>query len=201
MIVTLRAQRAHTLEQVRSVTEGNDLVEFEVADWAPAYDFIPRTLVQFDYSAPGKANKGSAAMMRPIGPRRLAAYPRRPERSVRGRSRPATIGAARRVGARNDGSERRGSESLERTLHIGRVRRPHPSEHPARGVDRVAVRTAGPWTCRAPVRSRGTGRPEAARGGALFEHTGKTTIYEELRRGPGRWVDGERSRRHELATR
>ena len=59
MIVTLQTQRVHTLEQVRRVAEGNEPVDFAVADRASAYDFIRRTLVQFDYSALSKADKGA----------------------------------------------------------------------------------------------------------------------------------------------
>ena len=59
MIVTLQTQRVQTLEQVRRVAEGNEPVDFAVADRASAYDFIGRTFVQFDYSALGKADKGA----------------------------------------------------------------------------------------------------------------------------------------------
>ena len=59
MIVTLQTQRVQTLEQVRRVAEGNEPVDFALADRASAYDFIRRTLVQFDYSALGKADKGA----------------------------------------------------------------------------------------------------------------------------------------------
>ena len=50
MIVTLQTQRVQTLEQVRRVAEGNEPVDFALADRASAYDFIRRTLVQFDYA-------------------------------------------------------------------------------------------------------------------------------------------------------
>ena len=59
MIVTLQTQRVQTLEQVRRVAEGTEPVDFAPADRASAYDFIRRTLVQFEYSALGKANKGA----------------------------------------------------------------------------------------------------------------------------------------------
>ena len=59
MIAPLRTQRVHTLGQVRCVAEGNDPVDFAVADRASAHDFIRRTLVQFDYWALGKAEKGA----------------------------------------------------------------------------------------------------------------------------------------------
>ena len=59
MIVTLQTQRVQTLEQVRRVAEGNEAVDFALADRASAYEFIGRTLVQFDYAALGKADKGA----------------------------------------------------------------------------------------------------------------------------------------------
>ena len=59
MIVTLQTQRVQTLEQVRRVAEGNEPVDFALADRASAYEFIRRTLVQFDYAALGKADKGT----------------------------------------------------------------------------------------------------------------------------------------------
>ena len=51
MIVTLQTQRVQTLEQVRRVAEGTEPVDFAPADRASAYDFIRRTLVQFEYWA------------------------------------------------------------------------------------------------------------------------------------------------------
>ena len=57
--MTLQTQRVQTLEQVRRVTEGNEAVDFALADRASAYEFIRRTLVQFDYAALGKADKGA----------------------------------------------------------------------------------------------------------------------------------------------
>ena len=59
MIVTLQTQRVQTLEQVRRVAEGNEAVDFALADRASAYEFVRRTLVQFDYTALGKADKGA----------------------------------------------------------------------------------------------------------------------------------------------
>ena len=59
MIVTLQTQRVRTLEQARRVAEGNEAVDFTVADRASAYEFIRRTLVQFDSTALGKADKGA----------------------------------------------------------------------------------------------------------------------------------------------
>ena len=59
MIVTLQTQRVQTLEQVRHVAEGTEPVDFALADRASAYEFIRRTLVQFDYAALGKADKSA----------------------------------------------------------------------------------------------------------------------------------------------
>ncbi len=59
MIVTLQTQRVQTLEQVRRVAEGNEPVDFTLAERASAYEFIRRTLTQFDYAALGKADKGA----------------------------------------------------------------------------------------------------------------------------------------------
>ena len=59
MIVTLQTQRVQTLEQVRRVAEGTEPVDFAPADRASAYDFIGRTLVQFEYWALDKADKGA----------------------------------------------------------------------------------------------------------------------------------------------
>ena len=59
MIVTLQTQRVSTLEQIRRVAAGNEPVDFALADRASAYDFIRRTLVQFEYWALGKADKGA----------------------------------------------------------------------------------------------------------------------------------------------
>ena len=59
MIVTLQTQRVQTLEQVRRVAEGNEAVDFALAERASAYEFIRRTVVQFDYAALGKADKGA----------------------------------------------------------------------------------------------------------------------------------------------
>ena len=57
--MTLQTQRVQTLEQVRRVAEGNEPVDFALADRASAYEFIRRTLVQFDYAALGKADKSA----------------------------------------------------------------------------------------------------------------------------------------------
>ena len=54
MIVTVQTQRVRTLEQVHRVAGGEEPVDFEVLERASAYDFIRRTVVQFDYAALGK---------------------------------------------------------------------------------------------------------------------------------------------------
>jgi len=59
MIVTLQTQRVRTLEQVRRVAEGTEPVDFRVVERESAYEFIRRTLVQFDYEGLGKADKGT----------------------------------------------------------------------------------------------------------------------------------------------
>ena len=59
MIVTLQTQRVQTLEQLRRVAEGTEPVDFALAERASAYEFIRRTLVQFDYAGLGKADKGA----------------------------------------------------------------------------------------------------------------------------------------------
>ena len=59
MIVTLQTQRVQTLEQVHRVAVGEESVQFEVLERASAYNFIRRTLVQFDYAALGKADKSA----------------------------------------------------------------------------------------------------------------------------------------------
>lgn len=57
--MTLQTQRVQTLEQVRRVAEGNEPVDFALVERASAYEFIRRTLVQFDYAALGKTDKGA----------------------------------------------------------------------------------------------------------------------------------------------
>ena len=57
--MTLRTQRVQTLVQVRRVAEGTEPVDFALAERASAYDFIGRTLVQFDYAALDKADEGA----------------------------------------------------------------------------------------------------------------------------------------------
>ena len=56
--MTLQTQRVRTLEQVRRVAEGNEPVDFAVAERESAYEFIRRTLVEFDYTALGKGRQG-----------------------------------------------------------------------------------------------------------------------------------------------
>ena len=58
MIVTLQTQRVRTLEQVRRVAEGNEPVDFAVAERESAYEFIRRTLVEFGYTTLSKFDKG-----------------------------------------------------------------------------------------------------------------------------------------------
>ena len=59
MIVTLQTQRVRTLEQVRRVAEGNEPVDFAVADRESAYAFIRRALVEFSYTTLSKSDKGA----------------------------------------------------------------------------------------------------------------------------------------------
>ena len=66
MIVTLQTQRVQILEQVRRVAEGNEPVDFALADRASAYEFTRRTLVQLDYAALDKADKGAVRGVRPL---------------------------------------------------------------------------------------------------------------------------------------
>ena len=61
--MTLQTQRVQTLEQVHRVAAGEEPVQFEVLGRASAYDFIRRTLVQFDYAALGKADKGAVLFL------------------------------------------------------------------------------------------------------------------------------------------
>ena len=63
MTVTLQTQRVRTLEQVRCVAEGNEPVDFTLADRASAYEFIRRTLVQFDYSPQAVVTSPSACVV------------------------------------------------------------------------------------------------------------------------------------------
>ena len=57
--MTLQTQRVRTLEQVRRVAEGNEPVDFAVADRESAYAFIRRTLVEFSYTTLSKSDKGA----------------------------------------------------------------------------------------------------------------------------------------------
>ena len=63
MIVTLQTQRVRTLEQVRRVAEGNEPVDFTLADRASAYEFIRRTLAQFDCSPQAVVTSPSACVV------------------------------------------------------------------------------------------------------------------------------------------
>lgn len=47
----LQTERLQTLEEIRTVLDGNQRVDFKLADRASAYDFIRRTLVRFHYRA------------------------------------------------------------------------------------------------------------------------------------------------------
>ena len=57
--MTLQTQRVRTLEQVRRVAEGNEPVDFEVVERESAYDFIRRTVVEFNYTTLNKTDKGA----------------------------------------------------------------------------------------------------------------------------------------------
>ena len=58
MIVTLQTERIRTLEEVRAFVDGNEPVDFELADRESAYGFVRRTLAQFGYHAQGRVAKG-----------------------------------------------------------------------------------------------------------------------------------------------
>ena len=58
MIVTLQTERIRTLEEVRTFVDGNEPVDFELADRESAHAFVRRTLAQFGYHAQGKVAKG-----------------------------------------------------------------------------------------------------------------------------------------------
>ena len=58
MIVTLQTERIRTLDEVRAFVEGNEPVDFELADRESAYGFVRRTLAHFGYHGQGKAAKG-----------------------------------------------------------------------------------------------------------------------------------------------
>ena len=105
--MTLQTQRVQTLEQVRRVAEGNEPVDFAVADRASAYDFIGRTFVQFDYSALGKADKGA-----------VEGVPGEADGAVSGAAHPAD-GAAPRDRAHPRPSRRRSGTALRAALHGG----------------------------------------------------------------------------------
>ena len=132
--MTLQTQRVQTLEQVRRVAEGNEPVDFAVADRASAYDFIGRTFVQFDYSALGKADKGAVkaylakltGLSRAQLTRRMAQAPRdrahpRPSRRRSGTALRAALHGGGRALARRGG---RRARSAVRTGHPGGVAPP-----------------------------------------------------------------------------
>ena len=55
MIVTLRTERIHALDQFRAFLEGNEPADFGRADRTSA--FCRRTLVRFEYHGLGKPDK------------------------------------------------------------------------------------------------------------------------------------------------
>ena len=57
--MTLQTRRVRTLDQVRRVAEGNESVDFAVADQTSAYEFIRRTLVEFSYPRLSKSDKSA----------------------------------------------------------------------------------------------------------------------------------------------
>ena len=56
--MTLQTERIRTLDEVRAFVEGNEPVDFELADRESAYGFVRRTLAHFGYHGQGKAAKG-----------------------------------------------------------------------------------------------------------------------------------------------
>ena len=58
MILVLQTERLRTLDEVRAVIEGNQRVDFQIADRESAYDFIRRTLVRFHYLGLSKPDRG-----------------------------------------------------------------------------------------------------------------------------------------------
>ena len=59
MIVTLRTERLHSVEQIRDFLDGNGAVDFRPLDREEAYGFVRRTLVRLDYDALGRGGKGT----------------------------------------------------------------------------------------------------------------------------------------------
>ena len=58
MILVLQTERLRTLDEVRAVIDGNQRVDFQIADRESAYDFIRRTLVRFHYLGLSKPDRG-----------------------------------------------------------------------------------------------------------------------------------------------
>ena len=58
MILVLQTERLRTLDEVRAVIDGNQRVDFHIADRESAYDFIRRTLVRFHYLGLSKPDRG-----------------------------------------------------------------------------------------------------------------------------------------------
>ena len=54
----LQTERLRTLDEVRAVIDGNQRVDFQIADRESAYDFIRRTLVRFHYLGLSKPDRG-----------------------------------------------------------------------------------------------------------------------------------------------
>jgi len=54
----MQTHRLHTLEQIRSFLEGNELVEFDRPERKAAYEFVGQTLGRFAYARLGRAEKG-----------------------------------------------------------------------------------------------------------------------------------------------
>ena len=60
MIVTLRTERIHTIEQVAAFVEANEPVDFRPADRAGAYAFVAQTLTRLDHHRLDKRSKALA---------------------------------------------------------------------------------------------------------------------------------------------
>ena len=56
--MTLHTERIQTLDQMRAFLEGNEPVDFQIANRTSAYVFVRRTLVRFEYHGLGKPDKG-----------------------------------------------------------------------------------------------------------------------------------------------
>ena len=109
-------------------------------------------------------------------------------RPVRGRSPLATIRVAPRAGARDHGNERRGSRTMERTVRIGRVRRAHAPEPPARRLARPPSPRPGPGRGLRTGPQRHPSRRERLRGrcdGHLRGRARRGPPTGRVRGGPG----------------